>query len=279
MVKRILALLFLLLLLAASALGEGRVRDDAGLYNAADAAQMEQAIERIRNRYQIDLAVWTTYDIPQGNMSTTRAYADQYYEDNGFGMGADRSGVVFVVDMNNRNNYLSTAGVMIDYLNDSRVESVLSSADDYLYEQRWASAMMAEIRATEGFLAKGIEEGNFRYDEVTGERLSGLYNKLTTTELLLALGAGAIVALIIIMSVRSSYQLRGSTYKYDLSSNSQRNLTLDNETFLRQTVSTRRIVRDTPSSSGGGHSGGSSHGSSVHISSGGMSHGGGGHHF
>lgn len=285
MVKRFSALILALFLLSlplfamAESQHESRVWDDADLYSDEQIQKLEAVISAIQKKYQVDVAILTTRDIPTGSTRVTRDYADKYYEDNGLGLGGDLSGVIFVVDMNNRYNYLSTAGIMIDYLNDGRIESILSSADDYLYSGLYYEAMRAELTATERYLSKGIEEGSFRFDEETGERLSGLYNKLTGPELILSLGAGAVVAAIIIMSVHSSYQLKGSTYRYDVKGNSQRSLTRDEETFLRQTVSRQRIVRDT-GSSGGSHSGGSSsHGSSVHVSSGGMSHGGGGHHF
>ncbi|MBR6027643.1 MAG: TPM domain-containing protein [Clostridia bacterium] len=282
MVKRLCALMLALLLLTSlsAALAAPLVNDEAGLYTESEISQMEQLITRMRNKYQVDVTVLTTRRVPTGGTQTTVSFADAYYEDNGYGLGKDRAGVVFVVDMNNRFNYLSTAGVMIDYLNDHRVESILTSADSYLSYGRYGSAMIAELNATERYLAQGIEEGSFRYDSVTGERLSGLYNALTRSEMLVATAAGLAVALIMIFSVRGSYQLKGSTYRYALQDNSQRQLRVDTETFLRETVSKRRITQDHPSGGSrpsGGHSSG--HGSSVHISSGGMSHGGGGHHF
>ena len=42
-------------------------------------------------------------------------------------------------------------------------------------------------------MTEGIEEGSFRYDAETGERLSGLYNKLTTGEFIFSVGAGLVV--------------------------------------------------------------------------------------
>ncbi|MBQ8160683.1 MAG: TPM domain-containing protein, partial [Clostridia bacterium] len=259
------------------------VRDDADLYSAAEKATMEELIRQMNETYQVDITVLTTYDVPysNGRDEVTVDYADRYFEDQGYGLGQDRSGMVLLLDMTNRFNYLSTAGIMIDYLNTHRIEEVLSSADNYLYSGQYGSAMIAELRQVQRFLQKGIEEGSFRFDAVTGERLSGIYNPLTQSELLMAIVAGAAVALIMYFSIQKNYAMKDgtNTYRYPLGSISQHlSMHRDDEVFLRQHVTRQRILRDT-SSGGGSSSGGHSSGSAVHTSSGGMSHGGGGHHF
>ena len=273
-----LALLCLLAISAAPAEEIGLVNDEAGLYTAAEIAQMEAIISRIRTKYQMDAVVLTTNDVPYsyGDDSVTVAWADAWYENHGCGLGQDRAGILLILDMTNRYNYLSTAGVMIDYMSDSRIESVLTAADDDLHSGRYGRAMIAELRQLEAFCAEGIEEGNFRYDEVTGERLTGLYNKLTRREAILAGAGGLGAALILILTVTARYGLKGGTYHYPLKENASVQMTRDDEVFQRQTVHRTRIS----SGGGGGRSGGGhSGGSGVHFSSGGMSHGGGGHHF
>ena len=199
MVKRQSALLLALALLAiccaAAAESEERplVRDELNLYDDDEIGQMEAIIRRIQSLYQVDVTVLTTYKVDEGPTSLTVAYADKYSDDNGYGLGSDRAGVVFLVDMTNRFNYISTAGVMIDYLTDGRIESILDAADPYLYSGNYGQAMLAELRQTESFLAQGLVEGSFRYDAETGERLNGIYNPLTRNEILLAISAGAIV--------------------------------------------------------------------------------------
>ena len=283
MVKRISAVLaaMLLLLAAHCALAlDVTVVDEAALYSADEIAQMEEMISRIRDTYQMDVVVLTTNAVPSsyGDDSVTVRYADAWYENHGCGLGEDRAGVLLIVDMNNRFNYLSTAGVMIDYLTDRRIDGILTSADDDLSYGRYGRAMISELGALEFYLSRGIEEGSFRYDEVTGQRLTGLYNKLTNGELGFALLAGVAAAAIMFFVVKGRYQLSGGTYHYNKSTNAHMNMLINEGTFTHQKVSRVRII-ESGGSGGGGHSGGHSGGSGVHISSGGMSHGGGGHHF
>jgi len=281
MVKKLLALVICLLLLgtAGAALADApMVVDDAHLFDAEGIQRLETIIQRIRDTYQMDAVVLTTRDTPSTYDDDVLVdYADRYYEDNGYGLGEDRAGVLYMIDMNNRYIYISTAGVMIDYLNDSRIEDMVEASTEYLSRGDYIGGATRAMTMLERYLRRGIEEGSFRYDEKTGQRLTGLYNRLTTTEALVALVAGAIVAALIAFGVINRYSLAGGTYHYDRASLSSCKLTKDDEQYLRQTVS--RVRTPPPSSGGGGHGGGHSGGSGVHVSSGGMSHGGGGGHF
>ena len=279
--KKLLAILLLLctVCLSASALAElPMVIDDAGLFTEAEIGQMETIITRIRNTYQIDAVVLTTR-LSSMSDSALQDYADRYFEDNGYGLGSDASGFLFMIDMGNRYYHISTSGVMIDYLNDRRRDKVQEAVIEEMQDGNYAQAAIVCLGRMEIILQEGIEEGTFRYDSETGERLSGLYNALTLTELLVSLLAGAGAALLLILAVLGRYSLKSSTYHFDRATQSGVELTVDQERFLRRTVT--RIKDPPPSSggSGGGGGGGGGRGSAVHVSSGGGSHGGGGGHF
>ncbi len=279
MVKRLFPILLALLLLPAFALADEQVIDRANLFSPGQIAQMQAIIERIEEEHQVDMVVLSTNDVPDDyseSMRRVRDYADDYYDNGGYGMGPDNSGMLILLDMNNRVMWLSTAGVMIDYITDSREEDILDTAYAYLTRGQYGDSIIAALNQVERQMARGREEGSFRYDEVTGERLSGVYNALTTGEMMFAAVAAIAVAAVIVLCVKGSYSLSGSTYSYDQAANTSVVLTRDNETFLRETV--HRRPRNTGSSSSGGSSG-SSGGSGVHRSSGGVSHGGGGRRF
>ena len=183
--------------------------------------------------------------------------------------------MLIMLDMNNRAMWLSTGGVMIEYINDSREEAILDDAYAYLSVGRYGEAMIAALNRTAYYMDKGRAEGTFMYDEATGKRLGGIYNALTTGEIGMAAAVGAGAALIFFLSISGSYNLSGSTYSYDRSANASVKLTRDEETYVTQFI-TRR-PRHTESSSSG--SSGRSGGSGVHRSSSGRSHGGGGRRF
>ena len=278
MVKRLLPLLLVLLLMPAIALADEQVIDDANLFSASAMEQMETIIERIERNHDVDMVVLTTTDTPDDyseSMWKVRDYADDFYDNGGYGMGEDFSGMLILLDMNNRVMWLSTGGVMIEYINDSREEDILDRAYSYLSMGNYGGAMIAALERVEQLMAKGREEGTFLYDEVTGKRLSGIHNALTTGEIGVSAIAGLAAAALVFVCVGSSYNLKGSTYSYDRSAHTSVRLTRDDEAYVRQY--TTRTPRNTGShgSSGGGRSGGSG----VHRSSAGRSHGGGGRRF
>ena len=276
MVKKLLVLLAILLL-PTLVLADGQVIDNASLFTPDDVLTMEAIIGRIESDHQVDMVVLTTYDVPDDyseSMWRIRDYADDFYDNGGYGMGPDYSGMLILLDINNRAIWLSTGGVMIEYINDMREEVILDRAYEHLSYGGYASGVQAALERVEYYMNKGRAEGTFIYDEVTGKRLSGMYNALTTNEIMLAGGAAAAAALVVYLCVHGSYNLTGSTYSYDVSSNASVRLSRDDERFVRQFVT--RAPRNTGThSSGGGRSGGSG----VHRSSGGRSHGGGGRRF
>ncbi len=260
MVRKLLAACLLLFVCCGTALADEQVIDDAGLFSLAETVKITQIIDEVEKKHQVDLAVLTTNDVPydySDELYILRDYADDFYDQNGYGMGPDDSGLLLVIDMNNRAMWISTAGVMREYIDDSREEQIFDDATPWMRSGAYGQATIRAMESVSRMMNTGREAGTFLYDEVTGERLSGVYNPLTTGEMGFAAIAGAAVALIIALSVRSGYSLQGSTYSYDVSQHANIDLTRDSETFLRKSVS--RTARST--------------------SSGGVSHGGGGRRF
>lgn len=269
MMKRFVLLLAIMVLIPCGALAGNMVVDQAGLFSNAEIQQMEAIITSIRETYQIDAVVLTSNQVGYNN---TQDYADLFYENGGYGIGEDDAGILYLIDMDNRVPCISTTGVMIDYITDYRLEELLDCGYDELTRGDYGGSALAVLSRVEDFLREGRQEGSFRYDAQTGQRLSGLYNKLTAGEMLLGAVAGLVVSLVMFSSVNGSYNLKGNG-RARTGGVADCTLTKDEEVFLRQNVVRTRRPTNTGGGSSGGRSGGM--GSSVHRSSSGMSHGGG----
>ena len=270
MVKRFWMVLLTVLLLPLYALAERPVVvDDANLFSTQEEESIAAKAQEIIDKYQVDIVVVTSY-APKAERS--QDFADDYFDYNGYGIGEDGAGLLYLIDMTNRVPTISTKGVMIDYITDHRLNELFDCSYDALRDRKYGRSTLQLLDRLEEFMAEGREEGSFRYDAQTGERLSGLYNRLTRNELLTAVLAGLAVMGAIVLVVYRKYQLRGSTYHFDPASQVTMHDDVCNERYLRQTVVRRNVDSDGGSGGGGG---GGGMGSSVHTSSSGSFHGGG----
>ncbi len=265
-----------------------RVFDLAGLFSEEERAALEQRIADLRKTISpYDVAVLTA---DQG-VYDTQDYADRFYEDNGIGTDANRSGVLFFLDMQNRTMWISTAGDLIGIINDSREEEIFYYQDAYLANGDWAGAMMIALEKTEEFVRDGVAAGTHIYDESTGQDIanqeqytdlhdSEYYRRQAIAGALRTTGFGGVMGVIAGFITRGvikrNYAKKYKPVSYDWQSKSSLNLTGNQSVVTNKFVTTRVIPRDNNHSSGGGFGGG---GGGIHMSSGGMSHGGGGHKF
>lgn len=275
MVKKLLCLLTVaLLLIPGMALASGAVYDNANLFTASEIQDMEAYIAKLREDYGMDVLVLTSRD---ARLNRSQDDADLFYEQH----ATTEDGFLYFIDLRNREQTISTSGMMIDFITNRRLNGLFDAASYDLSRERYGSATMAVLRQLNTYLMQGREEGSFRYDAETGWRLTPSYNKLTVYEIALAAVVGIAVAMIIVASVSGSYSLKGGTYHYNMGDNASRTLTRDEEHFVSQRV-TRQVRQPAPapgSNAHGYHASGNSKGSAVHRSSSGHSHGGGSRKF
>lgn len=271
--RAVFASLFLLLSFFVSApvsfAAQQRVYDDAGLLTGGQVSSLEEQIGELRSQLDLDLVVVTTDDT--GGKSS-RDYADDYYDNNGFGVGSDKRGVLFLIDMDNRQAYLSTCGKGIDYLTDARIDHILDLVVPRLKEEDYQGAVQAFLTNTKNYVLSGVPDNQYRYDEETG-KVTKRNHSVSWKQALLFLGLAVVVGAIAAGGVAAKYKLRFKDSTYPVREKSRVRLTCREDVFLRRYVTSRRI--ETNHSSGGGSGGGSS----THSSGGGTTHGGGGRGF
>lgn len=272
--QRIFALLLVLSCLwASAALADGdRVFDRAELFTASEVQELEQEIQAFQKETGMDFVIVTSNESHKGS---AQQIADAFYEQGGFGLDEEKSGILYYIDMDDRYHYLSTTGAMIDYMTDARIENAIDEVTRYLSAGAYAQGASQMISIVRQYVRAGIPEGQYRYDVVTGQRLTARHKALTKNEIILALVIGFAVCLIYVACVKSRYSLKGSTYHYSYQDNGSMKLTDQEDTYLRTT--TTRVRKPDPPENTGSHGGGG--GSGVHTSSSGTSHGGGGGHF
>lgn len=119
--KKIIFLLSSFLLVVGFALtvkaSTDRIVDNAGLLTFQQEAALEQQLEEVSNAHSIDVVIVTTRSL-EGK--TAQAYADDYYEQNGY----KEDGVLLLVSMGYRDWSVSTSGTCIRAFGDSALDAI-----------------------------------------------------------------------------------------------------------------------------------------------------------
>lgn len=250
MKKRIFALLGCMVLIAslfafgASAKsGADLLVDNANLLTATQRTEVISLLNEVSDEVNCDVAVLTVLSLGD---KTEVAYADDYYDQNGYGRGeSGQDGVLLLVSMEERVWYVSTCGSCISTVDyDSvgdHIQSALSAGNYADAFRDYANEVKREI----------IHETSF----------------FNFTRLLVALGIGALIALIVVSSMKAKLKsVRFQPAANNYLKPGSLNVTMAQEVFLYNTVT--RTAKPKDNDSGGSH-----------MSSGGVSHGGGGGHF
>lgn len=111
MTKRISALFCVLLLCVCAVLpvtaAPARLTDNASLLTEEEHETVAALLDAVSARCGADIVVVTTDSL---DGKTPRDFADDFFDQNGFGTGEERSGVLLMVCMSTRDWYISTSG-------------------------------------------------------------------------------------------------------------------------------------------------------------------------
>lgn len=259
-----------------------RVYDQAGLLASSEITEIEDQLTSLRKSMNFDVVVVTT---EEADGKTAQEYADDFFDDGGFGTGIKKNGILFLIDMDNREIVLSTSGDTIRIFTDRVIDTMLDDAYEGVSQGDYNASVQAFLKDTEYYGAKGIQAGQYNYDTETGK--VSVYRSIRWYEFLIAFVVSAGVAASVCMGVKHQYQMeetKGQTANHNLAYRADSHFVYGNRTdnLVNKYVSSRIIPRNTGSSSsrGGGSSHSSSAGrSSTHHSSSGRTHGGGSRKF
>lgn len=232
-----------------------RLVDEAGLLEDSESSELETKLDQISEEYDCDVAIITEETIGGENEV---AYADDFFDYNDYGMGEDKSGILFLITMSERKWCFSTHGAAIDIFTDKGQEYITDQVRPLLTDGEYYEAFDTFSDLCEQFIVQAEDGEPYDEDNMPEESPSVIW-------IFISLGAGFVIALIITGVMRgqmktvrrkpdaADYMRKGSLY-----------ITRSNDLFLYHQVS--RSAKPKDNDSGGG--------SSTHTSSSGETHGG-----
>ena len=199
------------------------------------------------NNYNMDMVLVT---VNSHNKYSTEAYADDFYDYNGFGIGSTHDGVLLVVDNNfsKENIWMSTTGEGIRMYDDYRIDRIL----DVVFECSYYASLGIPSSNSNTYI-------NSRGDLVYKKHFPWIGS----------LGTSLVSATIVLLILISKNKMvKKATNANNYAKQDSLNITNRSDRFVTTHTTSVRINTD----SGGGRIGGSS----THHGSSGISHGGGG---
>ena len=256
------------------------VFDFADLLTLDEEMLLQRRAVSMNDIWELNFLVVTTDDT---SGKDSAEYADDFY-DYCFPDTDGEDGILYLINMDEREIYLSTSGNGIRYLTDDRIEKILDQAYNEISSGNYYETFVSFFDETEYFLNQGILDDQYSSDD-TLDLNNGYQNEkkksITILELLIAalaaLGAAAGTGFFI----KGKYQLKFEDFHYDAYTDSEVKLSVKEDVLVNSFVTHHRIPRNHGSNtkSGGGISKSLSGRSSIHRGSSGRSHGGGGRKF
>lgn len=234
-----------------------RLVDDADLLASEEEHDLLAKLNEISERQAVDVVV-VTVDSLGGK--TPEAFADDYFDYNGYGIGADRDGIIFVISMGERQMAMSTRGFGITAFTDAGQDYIWDMITPYIGNESYAAAFNEFADLCDDFISQAKAGEPYDVDNMPNKiGILGIIAWLIPSFLI-----AAVISLFLKKKKRKSLKIvmmrnDASDYWDELE------LTENYDQYLRRDITTVKVKSDDDDSSGG---------SSVHISSSGAVHGG-----
>ncbi len=260
--KKLISSLLLLALLAVSVCASPlSVIDGAGLLHGTEKAALTDKADAIYEEHQFDAVIVTMDSIGGGD---PWAWANDYYDDNGYGYGENDDGMLLLLVMDTREWAVSTCGSGRDYFPDYRTDALvdvilddLSGGDYYAAFETWLE-QCDEILSEPVYVSPGYDddygyvyEDDYYYDYDYGYEKEPNHPVMIVAALALGFLASMIPMGIMKRQIKN---VRAKSGAEDYTRPGSMHLTTKSDRFLyTHTNRVRRAQNNSSGSRSGGH--------------------------
>lgn len=226
-------------------------------------------LDEISVRQNFDVVIVTVGSL---GAKSAQAFADDYYDCNGYGMGADRDGVLLLISMEERDWYISTCGYGIEAITDAGRNTMSDYFVPYLSDGDYYTAFKTYAELCDKFVTQARTDVSYDIGNLDDLDYS---IPLTAEDWITAVCVNIVIGIVAALIVCSILKSKLKTVAMQRGANNYTvedsfEVTQSSDLFLYSTVSRTAKPKENESSGGG---------SSTHTSSSGTSHGGGGGKF
>lgn len=212
-----------------AAKNSGNITDQAGLLTRTEISDIEQQLEKLEEKTGWEAMAVTTEDAEgMGAVSYAESWLNEH-------LSGD-NGIIYLIDMDNREIVVSGTGDAIDCLTDRHKDAILDAGYDKISDEEYAKTLEVMIRKTARYA----------------------YRQITWIEALVAALAALAAGGITVGGIIGSYRLKFGGYKYPIEKNGSVKLRRKEDVFVNEFITHRHIPKSDGNGGGGGtttHSG------------------------
>ncbi len=250
--------------------------DDANLLNPAEQDELIYYLGNISRLHDFDVVVVTVDSL--GEISPD-LFADDYFDDKGYGAGGDRDGILLLLSMEERDWAISASGYGMSVFAEYEMSEIRDRILPHLSQGEYLKAFQVYAERVDYFLAYAKSgdktpggDGSGHGPDDLNVSVKGGFEWWSSPRLLGALGIGLLIALIYSFSLKSKLKsVRMQKYAQSYLKGYRIDPVQSREIYLYSTVTRTKRSDDSSSS---GRSGGGGGFSSGRTSSSGRSHSG-----
>lgn len=205
-----------------SSIDNYQVTDQAGLLSQSEIEEIEDRIEKMEDKTGWDIMAVTTNDAE--SMDATY-YAEKWFDD----YTTCDDGIIFFIDMDNRELVMRTFGEAISSLNDEKVDNILDVGYEAVSDEEYGKAFEVMLKKT----------AKYTYRQITPVEAGIAF--------IIAIAAGGMT----IGCIVGSYRLKFGGYKYPIEKNGSVKLRKKEDAFVNQFVTHRHIPKSDGNGGGG----------------------------
>ncbi len=265
--KKFISVFFALFLLILSAFPVSaaddlvRVFDYADILSDSEEEDLLNKLDEISKLQQMDVAV-VTVDSLEGK--SAEAYADDFYDEYGYGFGEEGDGILFLLSMREREWHISTKGYAIAVFTDAGLDYIMEKVVVDLKAGEYASAFTTFADYCDDYITQAATGKPYDIDHLPNEPFP--FFLFFVVCLVIAFVIALIATWIMKGKLKSVKSRPGAD---DYIKDGSMKLTKKNDLFLYRHIDRREKPKENESRNSS-HSGGST----THRSSSGATHGG-----
>ncbi len=202
------------------------VYDQASLFTSDEKLELENQAKAVSDQYDMDVVIVTTDNTSN---KSSQVYADDFYEDNNIGRNNSSDGILLLIDLDNREVYISTSGAAIKYLSDQRLDNIINQVlENGMADQDYYRASVKFLKSSSDYLSKGVITKTPSTLKVKG------FKALTPLKGIVSFVSGSLASVLYFFNNKSKYKMEKPNKYNNFRKNSQVNFINKEDRFIER---------------------------------------------